>query len=365
MLKVAHVIDTLNMGGAQRLLVTFAKESRELPLTMRLASLRNDEHSSIASQLATLDVKIDTFPSSRLLSPVRIRRLANWFRRERPDVIHTHLTYSNIAGLLAARAVGIPVVSTLHNVRARKQRPATQALEACLLRLGAQRIVAVGHVVARAYQDRLGRRDITVIPNAVSPPQRVMPGELTSLRASLAGSADRPFLIAAGRLTHQKGFDDLLAAFAEVCQTFPEAFLVIAGSGEQEPELSQQIRNLRLDIGRLLAAADLFVSSSRWEGMPVSLLEAMAAGTPVVATAVGETPEFLSEEMGILVRPGDPTEFASAISSMLTNPARREAMGLQASQYVAAHFEASVWARKLFALYCELGSEAGMVEILS
>ena len=300
-----------------------------------------------------------------MLSPNRLRRLGGWLRHERPDLVHTHLTYANIVGTLAARAVGIPVVATLHNVRPRKQGRAALALEARVLQWGAQRIIAVGQAVADAHRQRLAGCSITIIPNAVAIPRLLELAEIESLRLEVSGSSYRPLLVAIGKLTPQKGFEDLLDAFALVCRDYPEAYLVIAGSGELMPELASQIqalnleRNARLlgqrqDVEKLLAAADLYVSSSRWEGLSVAMLEAMAAGVAVVATAVGETPEILTEEMGVPVPPEDPEKLAEALAKLLSDPNRRRDLGLKARQHVIAHYEAPAWAERILALYSTL-----------
>lgn len=372
MLKVVQLIDSTNVGGAQRLLVTFARATHDLPVTLRVVSLRRDDGSPIPGQLSTSGVGITYFPAGHLLSPTRIRKLVAWMRSQGPDIVHTHLTYANVVGAIAARLAGIPAVATLHNIRARKQRPATRALEAQVLRFGAQRIVAVSQTVADAHRERLGGRPMVIIPNAVPLPQPVRSSDTEALRKNLTGSADRPFLLSIGRLTPQKGFDTLLKAFGLVCRNYPDAFLAIAGSGELLAELSKQIQNLGLegnarllgqrdDVGELLAAADLYLNSSRWEGLSVALLEAMAAGTAVVATSVGETPNVLSEEMGILVPPTEPVLMAEAISSLLADGERRRAMGEQARQKVASQYEAAPWAQKILSLYREMVPEANLL----
>ena len=237
-----------------------------------------------------------------------------------------------------------------------------------MLRFGAQRIIAVSQVVADARRKQLGGRSITVIPNAVNLPQPVRPADIETLRTDLTGFKSRPLLVAVGRLTPQKGFDNLLKAFARVCRDYPEAYLVIAGSGELQTELSKQIQNFGLernasligpldDVAELLAAADLYLNASRWEGLSVALLEAMAAGTAVVATSVGETPNILTKEMGILVPPDEPIRMAEAISSLLDDEVRRRAMGERARQQVISQYEAAPWAQKILALYRELVPE--------
>ncbi|MGH2524638.1 MAG: glycosyltransferase, partial [Anaerolineales bacterium] len=169
--------------------------------------------------------------------------------------------------------------------------------------------------------------------------------ERAAIRAELAGDPARPLLVAVGRLSHQKGYGDLLTAFATLRQTHPHAALIIAGGGGRHAELSAQIASLHLDhhawllgarndVPRLLAASDIFVSASHWEGLPVAVLEAMAAGLPIVATSVGDVPRVVSAEAGLIVPPHQPDLLAGALRTLLDNPVQRQRLGEAARAYV-------------------------------
>jgi glycosyltransferase involved in cell wall biosynthesis len=172
-----------------------------------------------------------------------------------------------------------------------------------------------------------------------------------------------------GRLTSQKGFEHLLQAFARVHEKYPNAALVIAGDGRQLDSLAAQIRSLGLeghafllgqrdDVPRLLAVADVYVNSSLLEGTPVSVLEAMSAGLPIVATSVGDTPYLLDSDSGILVPPAQPEKLAEALMVLLSDPLRRDSLGKSARVRTQKDYSPQAWTRNLLAFYSKFAPSA-------
>ena len=174
-----------------------------------------------------------------------------------------------------------------------------------------------------------------------------------------------------GRLHPQKGFSDLLTAFAQVRQRIPSVRLFVAGDGELRDDLEAQARSLgmaavvtfagvRADVSEVLAALDVFVLPSLWEGMPNAVLEAMASGLPVVATAVGGTPEVVVDGVtGLLVPPQDPGALAQAIGHLLRDPDLRRRMGRAGRRRVEEHFDVRETVRQVESLYETLLREKG------
>jgi glycosyltransferase involved in cell wall biosynthesis len=163
----------------------------------------------------------------------------------------------------------------------------------------------------------------------------------------------------------QKGYPDLLEAFAVIRRRFSSAVLLIAGDGPQGAELEARRASLGLedsvhllgardDVPELLAAADVFVTASRWEGLPVAVLEAMAAGLPVVATAVGDVPNVLAEGAGVTVPPRDPAALAAAVCALLETPEERARVAAAAIARVRSRYSAARWAERLLELYAEV-----------
>lgn len=361
-MRLAQIIDSLSTGGAQALLITLAETLREGALDLTVISLQDDADQPVGRALAALGVRVLACPGRGLLAPRRLWRLRQLMARERFDVLHAHLTYAIVLGWLATRGSATAFVASLHNVRPDHPRwHPLYWLETVALRQ-ARRVVAVGQVVAAAHQARLGGRPLEVIVNAVQPGAGLSEAEAQALRAEVAGDAARPLLLAVGRLTPQKAYPDLLRAYQELRQTHPQAVLAIAGTGHSEAEVRSLIERWGLggavrllgrrpDVPRLLAASDVYVLASHWEGLPVAVLEAMAAGRPVVATAVGDVPQVLAPGLGVLVPAHRPDLLAAALRGVLDDPAGRQALGQAARQHVLQHYSPAKWAGQLLAVY--------------
>jgi glycosyltransferase involved in cell wall biosynthesis len=181
-------------------------------------------------------------------------------------------------------------------------------------------------------------------------------------RAALAGDAERPIVLAVGRLDAQKGHAYLLAAAADI----PDALFVFVGEGRERSALEAQARALgvaervrflghRDDVPDLLAACDVFVLPSRYEGLPLSVLEAMAAARPVVATAIEGTDEIVRHgETGLLVPPAAPSALAEAIRAVLADRALATRMGQAGRARVGREFSMSRMIDEVTGVYDEL-----------
>jgi glycosyltransferase involved in cell wall biosynthesis len=289
--------------------------------------------------------------------------LLRYLRRVKPDVIHTHLTMATILGAVTGTLAGVPVVTSLHNTTMRtSQKRMLSSLETFALRYLVKHVVAVGWGTAEAHRARLGGVPIEVIPNAVSIPQPSAPETRQATRSTLLGDPTPSVLLYVGRLEPQKGLFDLLDAFSQVLEVHPGTRLLIAGSGAIESQVRVRVKDLGLekgvkmlgqrgDIPDLLAASDIFVSAAHWEGLPVASLEAMAAGLPIVVTAVGDLPRVVQPGTGLLVSPGDPGGFAACINQLLAQPELREEMGVAARNHIRCHYNAANWADRLLDVY--------------
>jgi len=365
-MRIVHIIDNLyRAGGAQKMELLFAQLACANGIDLTVVSLEDDRpHATIKAELAQAGARVQVFSAKTLLDPARLWRLAQFLRRQKFDVAHTNLTYANIVGVLAARLAGIPVIGGLRNAGARPDRhqQTRHRLETFTLRRLAAAVMAVGHTTAQAHQSRLGERPIHVVQNCVVLPRLPAAAERAAIRAELLDDPDRPLILSVGRLAEQKGYPDLLAAVARLRSTHPAAMLLIAGEGRLRPALEAQIVEQRLaghvrllgmrrDVPRLLSAADLFVSSSHWEGLPNAVLEAMAAGLPIVATSVSDTPRVVVDGSGLLVPPKNPDALAAAIDTLLNNPTRMRVMGAAARKHVAHHHNPKTWLNELLNLY--------------
>ncbi|MFG2041474.1 glycosyltransferase family 4 protein [Dactylosporangium sp. NPDC048998] len=249
------------------------------------------------------------------------------------DVIHAH---SLRAGLVAAlaRPSGTPLVVTWHNLvlatglRAKLYHP----LERRVARAADVTLAVSGDLVARARE--LGARDVRLAKVPAPVPRPVARGR-DQVREELGAEPEQPLVLAVGRLHPQKGFETLVSAAARWRDREPEPFVAIAGSGPSYMSLAQRISveqapvhllGNRDDVPDLLAAADLVVATSVWEGQPLFIQETLAAGVPLVSTAVGGVPELVGQAAR-LVGPHDVDAVHDAVLGLLDDPAARAELG--------------------------------------
>jgi len=295
----------------------------------------------------------------------RLPRFVRELRAERPDVFHAHLNGPLACkdGLIAAALARVPaVVATVQlfvNLPLRRFVYAQQRFVATIV----DRYIAVSHeVAARLGQTfRIPATKIKVIHNGVPLPPFNRPAN-TALRAALTGSTEKPIVLTAARLAEQKGLCYLLKAVALVL----EAMFVIAGEGPERANLEAQAAELGLnkrvlflghrhDVPDLLACCDLFVLPSLFEGLPLSILEAMAANKPVVASAIGGNDEAIVHgETGLLVPPADPAALAGAIQRILSDPDLARRLAAAGNARVHEHFSVEAMIRRVTDTYEEI-----------
>ena len=371
-MRVAQMLDTLYWGGAQKMQLFLIESLRPLGIELTVISLRESSDSPVIPKLQAAGARIVTFPFPNLFSPKSFFQLVNFLRAEKFDLLHAYLTYSNIIGPMAGALAGTPTIASLRNIDSMpKDYSVLRAtLETFTLRHVATRVMANGLAVGEFARQRVkNSRSVDIIPNAVDFVPAISEAEREQFRREITGNPERPFVLSVGRLTQAKGFFDLLEAFAVVHAQYPEAALVIAGRGKLIDGLTARMQELGLagsvfllgmrnDVPRLLDATDIYVNSSHWEGTPVSVLEAMAASLPVVATTVGENPYLLDKGAGMLVPPHQPQELASALIDLLASPEKRTALGQSARERVQRYYSRETWCRSLLDLYAQITPKA-------
>ena len=365
-LRVVQIVDSLKMGGAERMVTLLAREAAGREQNVSVLSLRDDLDPLLLADLEASGTPFFCMPTKRPFGPARVKKLGSFLREQKFDLVQTHLATANIVGVLAAFFAGAKVIGTLHSIDAgsRRNHPLKYKLETQTLRYAANRVIAVGTSVAESQYRRL-QRPIDVVPNAVRPLPDISYTDRCAIRKRLTGDAENPLLISVGRLSAPKGYDVLIQAFTVVRNMYQNARLLIAGAGTLEDELEQLIIRLGLegsvhllgrreDVPELLAASDVYVNASLWEGLPVSILEAMSAGLPIVATSVGDIPHIVPPDAGIVVPPGDPAPLATAICKILQDPQAAMRMGKNAKQLAVTQYSPSAWIDRLLRIYDEV-----------
>ena len=361
MAKVLHVIGSMQTGGAERVVAEYAKwhdRSRYEPEVCCVLS-----SGAFADSVAVSGVPVHVLGRNSRFDLRAIVTLARIIRRGRFEVVHNHnfaaLTVGLPASILGrARAV----VRTEHNVVRTRGRARYYLSRAAALREDAQ--IAVSAAVKRAHTEcgRIPRARFVTIMNGIDE-ERLVPGaDRAAVRRELGLPDDAVVCLNIGSLTEQKNRRTLLDATARLSDIETLRVLVV-GSGPEKEELEARAGELglsgrvlflgeRLDVPDLLAASDIFVLSSDWEGLPITVLEAMASGVPCVATAVGGVPEVLTDGVsGLTVEPGDPGALADGIRTLTRDPELRARMAGAARDEFERRFRAEQMVRQTEALY--------------
>ncbi|MCB8951686.1 MAG: glycosyltransferase [Ardenticatenales bacterium] len=348
---VDHLITDLESGGAQMALYRLVTRlDREL-FTPRVVCLRGGD-GPVGRKLRAAGVPVLDLRMTRKWRVDALALLYGRWRRERPVILHSWMFHATLIGRLVGRAAGIPIlISARRNVniggpwRERLNRltlPLDNAVIAvCETARAAE--IAHGHVAPEKVTTIYNGVDLAEFPRASAEAG-------TRLRRVMHVPAFSPLIGVVGRLHPQKGHTYLLQALPAILQAIPDAHFLMIGDGELRQALAQEARQLgvarqvhwlghRDDVPALLAGLDLFVLPSLWEGMPNVVLEAMAAGLPVVATGVDGTREVIVDgETGMLVGAGEVPALAQAIIHLLQDRDRAAALGQAAHAAVAAHF---------------------------
>jgi glycosyltransferase involved in cell wall biosynthesis len=296
-----------------------------------------------------------------------VRSVFQYVRAAGPfDVIHGHSSKGGAIARLAAIIARVPAFYTLHGLimmdpmLAGWKRFMYLSIERALA-LATSRIIAVSPEEARAAVAlKLGRSRVVIVPNGVDKPELAPRSEA---RRAMEIPDDAVVAGFVGRLVVQKAPDVLLHAFARASASVPTACLAMIGSGPMDKRLRNLARVLGIadrvrwlgecDAREFLAGFDVFALASRKEGLPYVVLEAMAAGLPVVAASSAGVESLLTnDENGYIVRPDDPDAFAEGLVSLLRDPVRRAAFG-QASLDRVAHFSIDAMVDRTLDLYCQ------------
>jgi glycosyltransferase involved in cell wall biosynthesis/capsular polysaccharide biosynthesis protein len=345
-LRVLHLISEMGVGGAESLVVELVRRGHERGWVCAVASsggVRADELT--AEGVATYQVPAARRSPLGVLRAVRQTRAA--VRGFRPDVVLAH----NVGATVVARlAVGdrTPVVTVFHGVAAADYRLAARLLG----RLSGAVVAVSGVIAQRLRAAGLTDPDPVVVRNAVS----ARPGRTrAAARRRLRLGPAVPVALCLARLVPQKRHDVLIDAWAQLVRgpgARSGALLLIAGDGPLLAELKQRVaaRGLagsvrflgnRDDVPDLLAAADLTVLTSDWEGLPISVIESLAAGRPVVASNVDGVAEVLAGGAGTLTPPGQPGAVAEALGRLLTDRSARTAAAAAGRRRIARDYDPS------------------------
>jgi glycosyltransferase involved in cell wall biosynthesis len=371
-MRVLFLSTSMGMGGADQQLLSAAQQLRVQGYAVLVVSLT--PLGPMGLQARSLGIPIESLEMRRgVPDPRGLLRLIRLVRQWKPDVLHSHMVHANLMARVLRLFVRVPIlVSTIHNIH-----------EGGRLRMVASKMTNgwVDHmtIVSEAAADRfvsegiVPRTLLRVIPNGIDTDRfrNLPPGTRQSIRRSL-GIEHEFVWLAVGRFVLAKDYPNMLHAFAGIHEQYPEAVLLLVGRGALQGEtealvqslgLSRVVRFLgvRQDVPEIMSAADGYVMSSEFEGMPIVLLEAASAGLPIVATSVGGNAEVVRNgESGILVPARDHEGLAGAMLRIIKmSDAERRAMGERGHQHIRTHYGLGRVVERWDALYRELLARKG------
>ena len=363
-MRVLHVIEGMHRGGAERVVIEHVRHAGA-DVTSSVCAINRGGPALDAC--AALGAGVRVLRRGRESPPATVRALAALIRHERPDVVNGHNPTGALYGTLAARAAGVRcVVRTEHSVHRRGRHSRAYATLEPTLTWLSDAVLCVADAVRESHVARMpwaARRFVTV-PNGIGPPPPVAPREDT--RAALGVAPDAPLIVSVGSLTPAKRPLALVEAMPAVLEAHPTARLLLVGEGPLRPGLEDAIDagglrgrvvvlGDRGDVPDLLAAADAFALTSDREGLSMSVLEAMRAALPVVATDVGGNREAVADGVtGVLVAAHAPAAVGPALAALLLDPARARAMGAEGRRRWAARFTAERMVRDTERIYAGL-----------
>lgn len=361
--KVLHIIPNFSIGGAERLVVNFLEAFDRKRFEVAVVSLYPETGTILEREIREKRFKAYYLNKHLGPDPRMIPQLWHLFRTFRPDVVHTHL-YVLRYTLLPALLCRIPVcVHTVHSVAQKEVNQVGKFVHQVAFLLASVLPVSISREVAITVRSLYGQPiKIPIIYNGI-------PTSQFSALPNQQGEREDVILLHIGRFSPPKNHKLLIEAFALALRECPKMRLWLVGDGELRPAVEKLVAEkglqpqvsflgIRTDVAELLSRCDIFVLSSDWEGMPLTVLEAMAASRAVISTSAGGVPELVEDGVnGILVPLGDAEALAQAFLRLADEPELCRRMGREGQKRARERFDITRCTREYEALYLNLLKE--------
>ncbi|MHB8301714.1 MAG: glycosyltransferase family 4 protein [Acidobacteriaceae bacterium] len=362
-MKVLHMISSGGMYGAEAVILNLSRTLNEASHCSTLGVFSNSSHPNVQLHASAAKEGIESHlvPCKGQMDRTVTAKIRELAAQTQADVVHAHGYKADVYAYLALRGSDMPLVSTCHNWIDDSQLVYCYGVvDRMVLRKYAAAVAVSEDVKRRLLRAGVKAGNIHIVRNGIDlgPYEHAPP----TLREDFA-SEDAPIVGLIGRLSKEKGVDIFLRAAARVLIEFPGTKFVVVGDGPDRAELESLIDELKIrnsiamlgrrdDMPSVYASLDVMVSSSRKEGLPMSILEGMASRRPLVATAVGEVPTVVQDgRTGLLIPAENVAALATAIAELLRNSALRERLGISARELVEAEFSAARMAADYLNVY--------------
>ncbi len=366
MKKILYLIESDDPGGAENVMLALADHFRHTGHLVTGCLKRG----WIYRQLAARGFAPKVIPAGRGAIDLKLlHHLVKLIKAEGIDLIHSHLFDINVYSSIAAKITGVPHLCTEHgDVHHHSKSSRKNFFKARILARCSDKIIFVSRFTKRAFSMlcKVPEQKSAVIYNGINTDNFNREADIEEKKAALGIGRRDPVVGSVGSLYPVKGQTYIIKAARLVLQTIPGVTFLIIGGGELEDKLKEESRRLdiedrirftgfREDVHELLKTMDVFVLPSLSEGMPLSLIEAMASGLPAVASDVGGIGEVIDDGIsGFVIPPADPAAFAAKILYLLQNPSSACEMGRRAREKVNERFNLRTMVENYERIYLEL-----------
>jgi glycosyltransferase involved in cell wall biosynthesis len=359
-MKILQLISSGGFYGAERVLVNLSVELERMghPCTVGVFENAASPNMEVAVQSEAAGLKVVRISCRGQVDSRAIGVVRETILKQDAELVHAHGYKADFYAFLARRKAEVPLIATCHNWPGTSPKMRFYGWLDRLVLRSFDGVVAVSSAVADRLREAGVSKQMRLIPNGVPVPT----GEDRPVAADLR-QPGRLVVGAVGRLSKEKGTAVLIQAAARICREYPNVLFVQVGDGPDRKELEAIVRELgiesqfvfagqRQDMAQVYRSFDLFALPSLAEGMPMALLEAMAAGLPVVATRVGAVPEVIGDpKAGTVVEAGDVEALARAIRTFLADEDLRRRAGAQAQKRLKEKFSAAAMAKEYVDLF--------------
>jgi glycosyltransferase involved in cell wall biosynthesis len=361
--RLMHVIEDLGIGGLERVVVTICRTIDRERFEPQVLCLRGS--GPLAWELEEIGVPVvDIGGRPGTADYLAFWKVAREVRARRIDVVHTHNSLALFDGFAAARLAGVRTLVHTDHARDFPDKLRYMVVEHLVSHFIYRMVAVSEHTRDNLMRyEKISPGRIVTIPNGIDDRRFGNGRPREEMRRELGISSGAPVIGLGARLTEQKGVVHLLHAMVPLRERVPGVTLLVAGTGDQEETLQRAARELgvqenvrflgaRLDMPELLGMFDVYAMPSVWEGLPMALLEALAAGCPVVASDVGGIPTVIRHRVnGSLVPPRDPTALAEELAWLLSDEDARAQYRDEGRRTFLAGFSAEAMTRRYEALY--------------
>jgi glycosyltransferase involved in cell wall biosynthesis len=371
-MRIFQLISSSGLYGAERVILTLCRELNRMGHETTIGVFENAHrpNTEILTVARSMKLPVQVIPCANRFDRTAIRVLQSVFEQSEPEVLHAHGYKADLYGYLAAKKSKATLVSTCHTWLDNDWRVYLYGVIDRFVLRRFQMIVAVSDDVAKRLREaRVPENKIRIINNGID--IDAFSNAEPALRKGVPPTQRIVGLV--GRLSPEKGIEYFLSAASKIKISHPQTTFVVVGEGPERNNLEATARKLgiqdsvrftgKLDnMAEVYASLDVIVSSSLKEGLPLTILEALAAKLPVVATSVGAVPTvILHNQTGLLAPPRDADALASEIIRLLDNPELARALGIEGHKLVREHFSAQSMAAEYLKLYTDATADSAQL----